>query len=80
MLRPIEGARTIIAGSNDPIIRMKGCPDCGGYGWLIENPFAQYNKKYIQCPTCLDAKRHHDEHGTIPADIAAAIVDQGAAK
>lgn len=72
-MRPLESAREIRAGSDDPIIRMKGCPDCGGLGWRCTTPFATVNVRYVQCPTCEDAKRHVDEHGTLPADIAEAM-------
>lgn len=73
MLRPLDTAREIRAGTDDPIVKMHGCPDCSGRGWFCENPFASFNKKYLQCPTCLSAKQHFDKHGSLPDDIAAAM-------
>ncbi len=73
MLRPLENARTLRPGTDDPIIRMQGCPDCGGWGWICTNPFARFNRKIVQCPTCEDAKRHFDAVGSLPVDIQAAL-------
>lgn len=73
MLRSAENAREIRMGTGDLVVKLTGCPDCGGRGWFCENPFAEFNKRYIQCPTCLAAKRHFDAHGTLPADIEAAM-------
>lgn len=72
-LRPLENARTLRPGTDDPIVKMRGCPDCDGWGWICLNPFAAFNRRIVQCPTCEDAKLHFDKHGTIPDDIAAAM-------
>lgn len=73
MLRPLENAPPIQAGSDDEIVRMRGCPDCYGRGWFLKHPFAMYNQEYVQCPTCLSAKQHFDKYGTLPRDIAMAM-------
>ncbi len=72
-LRQRENCRELRPGSDDPIVRLKGCPDCYGYGWFVANPFAEYNKRFYQCPTCIEAKRHFDKTGELPGDIAAAL-------
>ncbi len=73
MLRPIESAPVLHAEENFAYSALKGCPDCGGRGWVMENPFAEYNRVTRVCPTCWDAKKHFDAHGVLPADIAAAM-------
>lgn len=76
MLRPLENAPALHPGEDREYPVLKNCPDCGGRGWFCENPFAEYNKRYRACPTCLDSKRHFEEYGELPADIAAAMVSQ----
>ena len=73
MMRPIENAPVLHAGQDFEYPALKGCPDCGGRGWLWENPFAEYNRVTRACPTCWDAKKHFDAHGELPADITAAL-------
>lgn len=73
MLRPMESAREIRMDTNDLVVKLEGCPDCNGRGWFCTNPFAEFNRRYVQCPTCADAKRHYDAHGELPADIVAAM-------
>lgn len=77
MLRSFDIAPDINVSpvSNDEVVRMKGCPDCEGRGWFCLNPFAPYNKKYKQCPTCIDAKRHYEKHGVLPEDIEKALTN-----
>ena len=74
MLRPMESAPTFTPGENREFPVLKNCPDCSGRGWFCENPLAEYNKRYRCCPTCWAAKKHFDEHGTLPDDIAAAMM------
>jgi hypothetical protein len=73
MLRPLDTAQVLRVAADDTFVAMRGCPDCGGRGWFCDNPLAEYNKVYVQCPTCLAAKQHVDEHGSLPLDIAAAM-------
>lgn len=63
--------RRLQPGSDDPIIKMNGCPDCGGRGWFRTNPFAPYNADYRQCKTCEDAKVYFDAHGKLPDELTA---------
>jgi hypothetical protein len=49
--------RFIHAGSDDEIFKWSGCPDCGGRGYFVVNPFAPYGMKYRQCVTCETAFR-----------------------
>ena len=59
----------IYAGTDQEYIALKICPDCNGRGWLIDKPFAQYNKRTFQCKTCVNAKAYFDEHGKLPEEL-----------
>ena len=59
-------AHEIRPGSDDIIIKWKDCPICKGLGWIVDNPFKEYNKEYFQCKTCLTTKQYFDEHGKLP--------------
>jgi hypothetical protein len=71
--------RKIHVGTDQDIIKMRGCPDCGGRGYFIANPFAPYGLDYRQCKTCWDAKQHYDAHGSLPDELAARIAAAGSA-
>jgi hypothetical protein len=73
MLRSLKTAQTLNPAIDGDIIKLKGCPDCGGRGWFCDNPFIEHGKTYKQCPTCLAAFIHHGKHGTLPEDIEKAM-------
>jgi len=69
--------RPVPFSPSDWVVKLRGCPDCGGRGWFLINPFrvssggagGLYN--VTQCKTCLRSKRHFDETGTLPEDVVA---------
>ncbi len=54
-------------GTDQPIVRWKDCPDCGGWGWFCVNSFALYNKEFRQCATCKTTHDYYSEHGELPS-------------
>jgi len=48
------GAR-IWPGTDREFVRWKDCPECGGRGWFVDDPFKFCNKKYNHCRSCADA-------------------------
>lgn len=63
MLRSLANAPTLSVALDSDIIKLVGCPDCGGRGWGVDNAFKGHGKTYKQCPTCLDAFIHYGKTG-----------------
>lgn len=62
------------------VIRLKCCPDCGGKGYFVINPFhpgsceaANGPGNMTQCLTCLWAKTYYDRHGALPDELLGAV-------
>ncbi len=62
------------------VVVLKCCPDCGGRGWYLINPFATGGSNgaggignLTQCLTCLDSKAYWDQHGRLPPEIIAEL-------
>jgi hypothetical protein len=68
--------RVIRSGTDDEIYRWLGCPDCGGSGYFVVNPFAPYGMCYRQCVTCDTAFRANRSAGTLPAPPRATEVKE----
>lgn len=61
----------------DEIVRLQSCPDCGGRGWFLINPFSVGGpngaggiENLTQCLTCLDAHAYWQLHGQLPPELS----------
>lgn len=86
LLSEVERRLPIRRGKGDPpeplswgskIVKMTGCPDCGGRGYFLINPFATGGGDGVggpgnrtQCLTCLDSEAYFKKHGELPVEIA----------
>ena len=58
--------------------RLKGCPDCGGRGYYLIQPFMTGGSNgagglgnMCHCLTCVDSKAYWDEFGELPPSVVA---------
>ena len=71
-----KNAIPIYAGMDQEYAKLKGCPECEGRGYFCLNPFAETNKKFVRCQTCVEAERYFKKHGELPEHIASKIKTQ----
>ena len=70
--------KRIYPGTDQVYIKLRGCPDCGGLGWFIEDPFAHPIGSMIHrsCLTCERSKKHYDDTGELPEDVVARMKNE----
>lgn len=71
-----ENPEPIQYGADVPIL--KGCPDCGGRGYYLIQPFLSGGsngagglRNMCHCQTCTDSKAYYLEHGELPPSVVA---------
>lgn len=79
--RPVLRGRPEIPESiqyDADVPRLKGCPDCGGRGYYLIQPFktggcngAGGLGNMCHCLTCADSKAYWDEFGELPPSVVA---------
>ncbi len=63
---------------NTEVTRFLGCPDCGGRGWFLIEPFrtggsgAGGYSNMCKCLNCERVKAHVDKYGVMPKELSMA--------